>query len=178
MIFEKKDKIYLIGFMGSGKSTVGRKIARGLNYDFYDLDNYIESYSGQSVTSLFQTKGEAYFRDLETECLRHFDDKKNIVLATGGGTPCFDDNLKTMLANACCVYLKMGEGALFQRLHQAIPKRPLLLGKSEDELRDYIHETLLKREEFYMQSHIIIDGINISTTSLIGVLKHKLIPKL
>lgn len=177
MIFEKKDKIYLIGFMGSGKSTLGRKIARALNYDFYDLDNYIESYAGQSVSALFQSRGESHFRDLETECLAHFNNKKHIVLATGGGTPCFHDNLKVMLQHACCVYLKMTEGALFQRLHQAVPKRPLLLGKSEEQLRDFIHETLLQREEIYMQSHIIIDGINISTAALIGILKHKLMPK-
>ena len=177
MVYEKKDKIFLLGFMGSGKTTVGRKIARALHYDFYDLDHYIEAFTGEYISNIFRDKGEAYFRDLETECLSHFNDKKFIVLATGGGTPCFNDNIHTMLAQGCCVYIKMPEAALFQRLHQATPKRPLLLGKSETELREYIHDTLEKREEIYAQSHIIIDGINLSTPSLIGVLNHKMIHK-
>ncbi len=178
MHFDKKDKIYLIGFMGCGKSTLGRKISRALNYEFVDLDQYIESVAGQSVASIFHDKGEEYFRTLETASLQYFNDKKYIVLATGGGTPCFNDNLKMMLSHGCCVYIKMPEGALYQRLHKASPKRPLLQGKTEDALRSYIHETLLQREEIYMQSHIIADGINLSNTSLIGVLKHKLLPNI
>ena len=177
MIYGKKDKIYLIGFMGSGKSTLGRKIARALNYDFYDLDNYIESITGVSVSAMFLQQGEKYFRTLETQYLKDFNDKKYIVLATGGGTPCFHNNLKTMLEHGCCVYIKMSEATLYQRLYKANPKRPLLLGKTEDELRDFIHQTLMQREEIYMQSHIIIDGINMGRASLIGVLKHKLVLK-
>jgi shikimate kinase len=178
MFIDKKDKIYLIGFMGSGKSTIGRKIARTLNYEFYDLDSYIESYCGQSINSLFNEKGEAYFRSIESQCLRHFNDKKFIVLSTGGGSPCFNDNMQLMLEHGCCVYIKMPEGALYQRLHKAIPKRPLLAGKSDDELREFIHDTLTYRETFYEQSHIIMDGINLSSPSLMGVLKHKLIPRI
>ncbi len=176
MVFAKKDKLYLIGFMGSGKSTLGKKIARSLNYEFFDLDQAIESYAGASVSSIFQTQGEIGFRLLESECLSHFNNNKNIVIATGGGTPCFYHNMEMMLQNGCCVYIKMPEGALYQRLYKASPKRPLLVDKNEEELRDYIHELLLQREETYLKSHLIIDGMSVDTNSLVGVLKHKMIP--
>ena len=174
MFAEKKDKIYLLGFMGSGKSTFGKKIARVLNYEFSDLDNYIESVAAQSVACIFETQGEANFRSLESECLTHYNTKKKIVVATGGGTPCFQNNMDLMLKQGCCVYLKLPEGALYQRLYQASPKRPLLMGKSEDELRSFIHDLLQQREPIYMRSHIIVDGMNLSPASLTGVLKHKL----
>ena len=170
----KKNKVYLIGFMGSGKSTLGKKIAQALQYKFSDLDSYIESCAAESITSIFNTKGETYFRKLESECLSHFDTEKHMVIATGGGTPCFNDNMKHMLEQGCCVYIKMPEGALFQRLQKAIPKRPLLADKTDDELRDFIHQLLEIRETTYLQSQIVIDGMSISTPSLVPILKQKM----
>ncbi len=172
MLYDKKDKIFLVGFMGSGKSTLGRKIATALNYEFSDLDNYIESRYGQPIHEIFQKHGEEYFRNLETECLAHYN-KKYTVIATGGGTPCFNNNMELMMEYGCCIYIKMPEGALFQRLVKASKKRPLLMGKSDEELKIFISETLLDREKYYSQSHIIIDGLKVSTSSLIGILKNK-----
>ncbi len=177
MIFEKKNKIFLIGFMGSGKSTLGKRIARAMHYDFIDLDTSIEVFAADTISSLFQTKGEEGFREIETECLSHLIDKKYLVIATGGGTPCFYNNMEVMLEHGCCVYLKMPEGALVQRLLQASPKRPLLAGKSEEELRVFIHEMLLKREEIYQKCHLVMDGMTLNTASIVGVLKHKMMPK-
>lgn len=175
MITEKKDKIFLIGFMGSGKSTLGKKIARALHYEFSDLDNYIESVAAQSISSIFETQGEDYFRKLETACLQNYSSQKNLVIATGGGTPCFNNNMELMLQEGCCVYIKMPEGALYQRLYQATPKRPLLAGKSEEELKEFIRLKMLEREPVYLKSHIVIDGMSLSTASLTGILRGKVL---
>ena len=91
-------RIFLIGFMGCGKTTLGKKLARTLNYNFIDLDSYIENKTTEKITEIFDKKGEHYFRDLEKESLSEICKMDNMVLASGGGTPCFSDNMQTMLA--------------------------------------------------------------------------------
>lgn len=177
MIYEKKNKIYLIGFMGSGKSTLGKKLARLLHYDFSDLDQYIESTAAASISNIFDLQGEDYFRKLESKCLNDFNNEAYKVIATGGGTPCFHDNMNLMLSQGCCVYIRMPEGALLERLRKAAPKRPLLAGKDENALRTYIHDTLKAREETYLKSHIVIDGVSLSMPSLAQILKSKMMER-
>lgn len=173
MYSEKKDLIFLVGFMGSGKTTIGKKIARALKYEFSDLDQYIESVAAQSVSSLFEQQGEAHFRNLESECLHHYGQRHGMVIATGGGTPCFHDNMDWMLEHGCCVYIHMPEGALYQRLCHASPKRPLLAGKTDEELRAFIHDKLMERESYYQRSHVVIDGMHSSISSITVLLKTK-----
>jgi shikimate kinase len=162
--------------MGCGKSTLGKKIARALHYDFMDLDTFIEQKAGKSINEIFNEQGEDYFRSLEVECLLSLDSKKFLVIATGGGTPLNGDLMAWMLEKGCCVYIRMPEGALLNRLRNAAPKRPLLSGKNEEELRNYIHEKLYEREPVYAKSHVSIDGVSASALAIAGMLKRKLVP--
>jgi shikimate kinase len=174
VFFPKKDTLYLIGFMGSGKSTLGKKIAHALHYDFVDLDRAIENESGKRINAIFSEDGEARFREMESALLKKLSEKKFLVVATGGGTPCFHNNMQWMHDHGCCVYIKMPPLALYSRLEQAAPKRPLLEGKTGDELKQFITDTLAQRESFYQQSHLVIDGISVGLPSLMSVLKPKM----
>ena len=100
-------RIFLIGFMGCGKTTLGKKLAKHLNFNFIDLDRFIENKTVKSINVIFDEKGEQYFRDLEKESLNEIYKMDNLVIATGGGTPCFSDNMQTMLEKGICIYLKM-----------------------------------------------------------------------
>jgi shikimate kinase len=173
---EKKDRVFLVGFMGSGKSTLGKKIARALGYDFIDLDIYIEQKEQKTINEIFTTSGEDYFRKLEHDCLMSLEAEHHIVIATGGGTPLNGELMSWMLERGCCIYIRMSEAALYSRLKNAAPKRPLLADKNEEELRSYIHEKIEERERVYARSHIIIDGLQTSVTALAGLLKRKLMP--
>jgi shikimate kinase len=172
----KKNKIFLIGFMGCGKSTLGKKIAHALHYEFVDLDLSIEQKAGESINSIFEKFGEDNFRSIEDECLHDLELRKHIVVATGGGTPVNGECMSWMLDHGCCIYIRMPEGALLSRLRNAAPKRPLLAGKNEEELRNYIHEKLSVREPVYSKSHIVIDGLQTSSSALAGLLKRKVDP--
>ena len=129
---------FLIGFMGSGKSFVGKRLAEKLNCDFVDLDDYLVEKEGLSIAEIFEKYDENYFREKESIYLSHFFDKKNIVLATGGGAPCFFDNMKKMCNNGITIYLYISPTLLFERLSKQKEQRPLLKGKTDDELRDFI----------------------------------------
>jgi shikimate kinase len=140
-------KIFLLGYMGSGKSTVGKKLASLLDYTFIDLDTMIESETDHSIPEWFAA-GEPKFREIESIVLRQTSEFKNTVVATGGGTPCFYDNLQWMNENGLTVYLKMSPGALFHRLIYSKTSRPLLAGKTDVELMEYITESIREREYF------------------------------
>ncbi len=173
MLYRKKDKIILVGFMGCGKSTLGKKLARLLHYRFIDLDKYIETRTGQRIAGIFETMGEDTFRRMERECMLELLEEKHIVIATGGGTPCYFDNMDRLLDAGCCVYIQMSEAGLFSRLRKAVQKRPLLAGKTDDALRQFIHEKLAEREPVYGRSHVVIGGISIEAASVASVLKRK-----
>src|SRR5690349_8405249 len=105
-------KIFLIGFMGCGKSTMGKKLAVKLGYDFIDLDHQIEKNLGTTITAYFAENGEEAFRKLESETLKNFDYPSNSIIATGGGAPCFFDNMDWMNANGLSIYIEMPAAAL------------------------------------------------------------------
>lgn len=157
--------IYLIGFPGSGKTTVGRKLASRLNYAFTDLDELIMSSTGLSIAELF-AQGEDRFREAEVQALRATEKMSNRVIATGGGAPCFHSNLPLMQSSGFTVYLKMSSGALFYRLVRSKSSRPLLAGMTDVELMEYIVETLGVREKFYSKAHLTIEGENADIDSL------------
>lgn len=158
--------VYLIGFMGSGKSTVGARLARKLSFNFYDLDEQIEQHESCSISTIFENKGEAYFRLLEHETLIQLSQNNNCIISCGGGTPCFYNNMEIMNNSGFTVYLKLSSEALYSRLKQAKTTRPLLKDKSEIALKDYIKEKLAERESYYLKSKLITSGININVDLL------------
>ncbi|MCB0397731.1 MAG: shikimate kinase [Flavobacteriales bacterium] len=164
--------IFLIGYMGSGKTTFGKKLARVIGYRFLDMDQYIEKKVGRSIPELFEADGEGVFRTLETEALGEVVKESGQVIATGGGMPCFNDNVKLMNANGQTVYLELTPEALVSRLRQAKEVRPLVHGKDESELRAFISQHLASREKYYKQATLIYPGLNPDAEALAAALKN------
>ncbi len=150
-------RIILIGYMGAGKTTIGKTLAKRLNVPFYDLDWYIETRMRKRVKQIFDERGEEGFRIIEKNMLHEAAEFENVVLACGGGTPCFFDNMDYMVGQGDVVYLRGTPDVLFRHLKMGKGVRPLLLGKSDEELLEYIKENVRKREEFYTKANHIID---------------------
>jgi len=153
--------IVLIGYMGSGKSVVGRQLALSLGFEFKDLDTVIEIEEGKTITQLFSEKGEIYFRKKERMVLESIiGSKKNIVLATGGGTPCFGDTIQLLVykENVITIYLKTSIATLTNRLFPEITKRPLLSHiETKEVLHDFISKHLFERSYYYNQALLKLD---------------------
>lgn len=150
-------RIILVGFMGSGKTTVGRQLALSLNMSFYDLDWYIEMRYHRTVAQLFAERGEDGFREIERNMLHEVAEFENIVLSCGGGTPCFFDNMAYLNSMGDTVYLKSEPEVLAMHLKMGRVERPLIKGKSPEELLAYIKEALSVREPYYAQAHHVLD---------------------
>lgn len=150
-------RIILIGYMGAGKTTVGRQLAMNLGLQFYDLDWYIEMRYHTTVAKIFAEKGEEGFRELERNMLHEVAEFENVVLSCGGGTPCFFDNMEYMNSLADTVYLKARPEVLAMHLKMGKVERPLIKGKTEEELLEYITESLAKREPYYTQAKHTLD---------------------
>lgn len=142
--------------MGSGKSTIARSLSNELQCDYVDLDRAVEKAHNLSIPEIFATHGEATFRQWESEELRHHSVKEDIIIATGGGTPCVDHNMDYMLANGLTIYLQHDAGQLAARLACSRTPRPLLQGKTKEEIAQFVHEKLAQREQFYSRSSIIV----------------------
>lgn len=158
--------IYLIGFMGCGKSTVGKELARKLNMKFTDLDVQIEAALKKTVDQVFRQDGEAAFRLAESKLLQSTCSEKNVVVATGGGTPCFHDNLKYMNQTGITVYIQMHSASLYRRLSMSKKKRPLLEGLTDAELMEFILSKTAEREPVYLKSHLVFKGENLDCSLL------------
>lgn len=154
--------IFLIGFMGAGKSTLGRKMAAQGRYDFIDLDDFITEIAGQSIPEIFAQKGETIFRGIETEALRRIAplSNKDLVIACGGGAPCFGNNLAIMKSKGTVVYLKPGIEELTRRLLPEQAGRPLIRDIAPEHLQNHIYNMLNGREAFYMQADYILENPN------------------
>lgn len=148
--------IYLIGFMGSGKSHTGQQVADALGLAFIDLDERIETLAGCNITQLFEYKGEAHFRELEARALRTTLDDDPAVVSCGGGTPCFHNNMDWIKANGLSIYLKASVPLLVKRLQKGQEHRPLIRGLNETELAAFIEERMAQREFFYCQAQYIL----------------------
>ena len=159
--------IYLTGYMGSGKTTAGLKLAVKMGYAFADLDVMIENKFKITINKFFTKYGEPAFRKIEREMLIETFSYTNTVIATGGGTPCFADNMEIINKNGISVYIKIPEKALFQRLLNSKKKRPLLMGKTDEEILDYIKHQLIVREPFYLKSCLTAEGIDMDIQQLI-----------
>lgn len=147
----KSSTIILVGFMGSGKTTFGKELAAKLNYQFLDTDKELEDLVGMSVNEIFKRKGEIYFRRLERQLIEKIAVQKTVI-ATGGGMPCFFDNMDYLNRIGVTVYLRYSAEQLFERLKEDGGSRPLLNNKSSDELFDYIESLLNEREKFYLKA--------------------------
>ncbi|WP_316791389.1 shikimate kinase [Pedobacter frigoris] len=163
-------KIFLIGFMGCGKSTLGKKLATKLGYDFIDLDQQLEKEIGDSVGNYFAAHGEDAFRRQEKKTLQDYNYPANIVVATGGGAPCYFDNMEWMNANGKTVYIEMSPVALAKRLESGKEKRPLIKNLNEAELIAFIEAKLAEREVFYKQASISASGISLTADALRAIL--------
>jgi shikimate kinase len=150
------NKIILVGFMGSGKTTIGKKLAKLLAIPFIDSDLEIERNTGMSIGKIFSVHGEAYFRNLERSFILSLPES-NFVLATGGGMPCVADNMSVLNELGTTLYLQRSAKELAQRLKQAKNQRPLLEGLSEADLLQYIDTKLAEREEYYRMAHFILE---------------------
>lgn len=160
-------KLVLLGYMGSGKTTVGKALAQHINFDFFDLDNEIEKVENQSISEVFQYRGEIFFRKREIEILSHFlESQDKMVLSLGGGTPCYSNTMQLLQKNedTITIYLQASVPLLTERLWNEKKTRPMIAHlHSEELLNDFIRKHLFERGFFYNQSdHILpIDGKSI-----------------
>ena len=151
-------RIFLIGYMGAGKTTVGKVLSRQLGLSFIDLDHYIEGRYHKTVGQLFAEKGEDAFRDIERRMLREVAAFEDVLVSTGGGAPCFFDNMEFMNRVGKTVFLDVHPDVLFRRLRVAKQQRPILQGKEDEELKAFIIQALEKRAPFYHQAQYIFNA--------------------
>ena len=150
-------RIILVGYMGSGKTTVGKALSKETGMMFYDLDWYIESRMRKSVSQIFAERGEEGFRKIEYNMLHEVAEFEDVIISCGGGTPCFFDNMDYLNQQGDVVYLKATPETLYKHLLMAKMERPLLKGKSSEELIAYITEHLKERSQFYEKARHILD---------------------
>ena len=166
--------IYIIGFMGSGKTTAGKKIASLLGWSFIDLDKRIEEHTGKSIPELFSYHGEEYFRSVESEVLKELESQADTVISTGGGTPCFCDNMDFMLETGLTLYLKLTPEQLKSRLEQEGGGRPLLKDIDNNNLQSFIEDKLALREKYYSRAEIVVNGFDMDYNKLYSFIKKNL----
>ncbi len=165
-------RIFLIGFMGSGKSHNGKRLAKALSYSFIDLDDVIEEKAQMSIAQIFEREGEFYFRNLEQTCLKNTVQFDNIIVSTGGGAPCFSDNMQWIKENGISIFLNPSVDILLHRLLTKTAHRPLLKGKSTEELRCYIQHKLEERIPIYNQADFIITLSTESEDVVKSIIRH------
>lgn len=157
---ENPDKIFLWGMMGVGKSTIGRKMAKRLQWNFIDLDEEIERISEKSIASIFDTEGEKGFRIIELNVLQDLLQRSNVIISTGGGTPCFHENASKMLSTGICIWINASVNFLLSRLNNNISTRPLLAHLNREERVLKLNELFQNRKEFYELAQIEVSAIN------------------
>ncbi|MBF1605272.1 MAG: shikimate kinase [Prevotella shahii] len=150
-------RIILIGYMGAGKTTVGKALAAELGLRFYDLDWYIESRMRKTVAQLFAELGEEGFRRIERNMLHEVAEFEDVLISCGGGTPCFFDNMQYINQQGLTLYLKASPEVLYKHLKMGKSVRPLLLNKTPEEVQRFISEQLKAREQFYTRAQFTLD---------------------
>jgi shikimate kinase len=168
-------QIILIGFAGAGKSTIGKKLASRIGWDFIDLDDAFEKKYCMKISDFFLKYEEKNFRQCEHLLLKQYLNIKETVLSTGGGTPCFFNNIDLITQSGLTIYIKMSPASLFNRLINAKKTRPFIQHKTSEEIQKYIDKTLSKREQFYNQATLHIKGEDINMQNLIDRIKLHLI---
>jgi len=157
--------------MGSGKSTMGRVLASTLNLTFIDLDTFLEAKYFRTIPQIFAEEGESAFRLKELKVLEEVAAFDDVIVATGGGAPCFFDNIDLMNKSGFCIFLDVAVESLISRLIHAKTERPLIKGKSPEELHEFIDAMIQKRRPFYEKARYILKGNDISPVQVIEVIK-------
>jgi len=170
----KHRHIFLTGFMGSGKTTVGRQLALLLERPFQDLDHYLEVKEDKTVSTLFELRGEPYFRQIEKEGLHTLAASETpMVISLGGGTLMSDQNLSCIQQHGFLIYLQLTPAALFSRLRYSARSRPLLKGLGDEAMKQKIEELLNGREQRYLKADLVVQGLDLDTDQLKTVLLEK-----
>lgn len=165
--------IYIIGFMGSGKSYTGKRLAHRLACSFTDLDTLFEDKYHFTIPDFFDRFGEDAFRKIEHGLLQSTEGLTDTVISTGGGTPCFHQNIDFMNANGITIYLKMHPGQILQRLIQSKRPRPLVKNLSGDALEQQVNSLLAQREPYYNEAHITVDISHLNPNDIVdSVIEH------
>ena len=151
-------RVFLMGFMGAGKTTLGKALAKDLGVSFIDLDQYIENRYLKSVSQLFAAYGEQGFRERESRLLREVGEFDNVIVSCGGSTPLIGDNMDYMLSQGQTVYLKCNNDTLLRRLKVARSQRPLIASKTDEELAAFIESETKRREPGYLRARYICPG--------------------
>ncbi len=159
--------ICLVGFMGSGKSYIGERLAKLMSYNFVDLDTYIADNEKLTINDIFQKEGENAFRSKENKYLKVLFNEKNTVIATGGGTPCFHNNMDLMCQNGITIYLYANNTILFSRLKKERMKRPLIANTTDKELFEIIETKVAERSPIYEQAEAIFEIKNLEDDKVI-----------
>jgi shikimate kinase len=167
-------RIFLIGYMGAGKTTLGKALARRMNLSFVDTDLFIERRYRKKTPEIFATEGEAYFREIEHRILQELTEFEDTVVSTGGGLPCFYDHMMLMNRAGITVYLNVSVKALAARLEVSKNIRPILRNRSGTELIDFIKESLNRRESFYRRAKIRFDAEQMETKNEVEALAEQL----
>ncbi|MBQ8593889.1 MAG: shikimate kinase [Bacteroidaceae bacterium] len=171
-------RLIIVGYMGSGKTTLGKWLAKKLKLEFIDLDWYIEARYHKTISELFAQRGEEGFRQIEKNMLHEVAEFENVIISAGGGTPCFFDNMQYMNRQAETIYLQATTETLLTHLNMGKSTRPLVAGKTEEELKEFIETSLAKRAAFYEQAHIIFEPGPLTNDELVETATNALIQKI
>ena len=163
-------RVYLLGFMGSGKSFLGSQLSSYLNWNYIDLDQQIEQSTNKNITEIFKENGESYFRQEESKALKETSESDHVIISTGGGTPCFNENMTWIKKHGKSVYLCVSPEILLGRLLDKRIERPLLHNMNMDELTSFIKSELKMREIFYKKADLILDA-DIFSASLLNAIE-------
>lgn len=164
-------RIYLVGFMGCGKSTIGRLLAKSLNFKFIDLDEAIVKTTNKSIDQLFKLFGEQTFREMEFSELNKTFNLDNIVVATGGGCPTYKNAMELINSAGLSIYIELSPKSLWQRLLPNKSKRPLINDLNSEQLLEFVTQKLLERESFYMRAKITYPGLNFKPEELVKIIE-------
>ena len=165
-------KIFLVGYMASGKTTVAKKLAKKLGLEFVDLDKEIVRAAEMNIPEIFKVRGEMAFRKMEQKQLRKWMAKDGFVMACGGGTPCFYESMDEMKAAGTTVYLQMTPKAVVDRVQSAKEERPILKGLSNEKMLEKVTGQIEKRERFYSKAEWTVNGVNLDLDELAGMVSY------
>lgn len=168
------NRIYIVGYMGAGKTTAARHLAQRMGWQVVDTDALFEEKYKISVCDFFNKYDESLYRKLESEVLKETESLENVVVSTGGGTACYHDNMEWMKQHGLTVFLRISEKAVVDRLLHAKRKRPLAIGKSESELAEFVNRHYTSRLPFYEQAKIMVKAENLNLEELTKTIKENL----
>ncbi len=165
-------RYFIIGFKSSGKTTIGKKLANRLGMDFIDLDEFIEETTGKTIPEFYDEIGDDEFRKLEWKALKEVVKKDNIIISTGGGAPCYCNNMNLMEQYGDVIYIRLDNATLVSRLKNATKSRPIVKNKTIKELHDFVSDLKGRCEHHYLRAKYIIDGKNITINDLVEQLSN------